>query len=53
MNIARIIALKNYVLITDSVIVMKVKVEKKTEILNLQAIRAFWSDNVPFAQGSN
>jgi hypothetical protein len=25
----------------------------KTEILDLQAIKAFWSDNVPFAQGSN
>ena len=32
---------------------MKVKVEKKTEILYLQAIRAFWSNSVPFAQGSN
>jgi len=38
---------------TDSVIVMKVKVEIKAEILNLQTVRAFWSDNVPFAQGSN
>lgn len=29
------------------------KVEKKSEILNLQAVKAFWSYNVPFAQGSN
>lgn len=53
MNIVKIITKKRYVLITDSVIVMKVKVEKKAEILNLQAIKAFWSYNVPFAQGSN
>jgi len=40
--------------VIDSVIVIKVKVEtSKTEILNLQAVRAFWSDCVPFAQGSN
>jgi len=38
---------------TDSEIVMKMKVEKKTEILNLQAVKAYWSNNVPFAQGSN
>jgi len=38
---------------TDSVIVMKVKVEIKAEILNLQTIKALWSNNVPFAQGSN
>lgn len=53
MKIVKIITIKKYVLITDSVIVIKVKVEKKAEILNLQAVRAFWSDNVPFAQGSN
>jgi len=54
LNIVKIITKKRYVLITDSVIVMKVKVEKKkAEILNLQAIKAFWSYNVPFAQGSN
>jgi len=29
------------------------KVEIKSEIFNLQTVRAFWSDNVPFAQGSN
>lgn len=53
MNIVKIITKKKYVLITNSVIVIKVKVEKKSEILNLQAIKAFWSNNVPFAQGSN
>ena len=53
MNIVRIITKKKYVLIIDSEIVIKVKVEKKAEILNLQAIKAFWSNNVPFAQGSN
>jgi len=53
LNIVKIITKKRYVSITDSVIVMKVKVEKKAEILNLQAIKAFWSYNVPFAQGSN
>ena len=42
-------------MITDSEIVVKVKVEifEKTEILSLQAVRALWSDNVPFAEGSN
>ena len=53
MKIVKFITKKKYVLITDSVIVMKMKVEKKTEILDLQAIKAFWSNNVPFAQGSN
>lgn len=53
MNIVKIITKKKYVLITDSEIVIKVKVEKTSEILNLQAIKAFWSNNVPFAQGSN
>ena len=53
MNIVRIIKKKKYVLIIDSEIVIKVKVEKNSEILNLQAIKAFWSNNVPFAQGSN
>ena len=53
MNIVKIITKIKYVLIIDSVIVIKVKVEKESEILNLQAIRAFWSNNVPFAQGSN
>lgn len=38
---------------TDMARVMKVKVEIKTEILYLQTIKALWSDNVPFAQGSN
>jgi len=38
---------------TDSVLVIKVKVEIKFEIFNLQTVKAFWSDNVPFAQGSN
>lgn len=38
---------------TDSELVMKVKVEIHFEILYLQTIRAFWSDSVPFAQGSN
>jgi len=38
---------------TDSEIVIKVKVEIYSEILNLQAVRALWSNNVPFAQGSN
>lgn len=32
---------------------MKVKVEIYTEILNIQAVRALRSNNVPFAQGSN
>jgi hypothetical protein len=27
--------------------------KNKTEILDLQVIKAFWSNNVPFAQGSN
>jgi len=53
LKIVKFITKKKYVLMTDSEIVMKVKVEKKTEILNLQAIKAFWSNNVPFAQGSN
>ena len=53
MNIVKFITEIIYILITDSVIVIKVKVEKKSEILNLQAIKAFWSNNVPFAQGSN
>ena len=53
MNIAKFIVVKKYILIIDSVIVIKVKVEIKSEILNLQAIKAFWSNNVPFAQGSN
>jgi hypothetical protein len=38
---------------TDSVIVIKVKVEIKFEIFNLKTVKAFWSNNVPFAQGSN
>ena len=38
---------------TDSVIVMKVKVEIKSEIFSLKTVKAFWSNNVPFAQGSN
>jgi len=38
---------------TDSVIVMKVKVEIKSEICSLKTVKAFWSNNVPFAQGSN
>jgi len=38
---------------TDSEIVMKVKVEIKSEIFNLQTVKALWSNNVPFAQGSN
>jgi len=53
LNIVKFITEIRYILITDSVIVIKVKVEKESEILNLQAIRAFWSNNVPFAQGSN
>jgi len=32
---------------------MKVKVEIFSEILYLHTVRALWSDNVPFAQGSN
>ena len=38
---------------TDSEIVMKVKVEIKSEIFSLQTVKALWSNNVPFAQGSN
>jgi len=38
---------------TDSEIVIKVKVEIKSEIFNLQTVKAFWSNNVPSAQGSN
>ena len=53
MNIVKFITKKKYVWVIDSEIVIKVKVEKKSEILNLQAIKAFWSNNVPFAQGSN
>jgi len=41
LNIVKIITKIKYVLIIDSVIVIKVKVEKESEILNLQAIRAF------------
>jgi hypothetical protein len=41
LNIVRIITKEKYVLIIDSEIVIKVKVEKKAEILNLQAIKAF------------
>jgi hypothetical protein len=53
LNIVKFITKIKYVLIIDSVIVMKMKVEKISEILNLQAIKAFWSNSVPFAQGSN
>jgi len=40
LNFIRFIIKKKYILIIDSVIVIKVKVEKKFEILNLQAIKA-------------
>jgi len=53
LNIVKFITKKKYILMIDSEIVIKVKVEKIAEILNLQAIKAFWSNNVPFAQGSN
>jgi hypothetical protein len=41
LNIVKFITKIKYVLIIDSVIVMKMKVEKISEILNLQAIKAF------------